>query len=187
MTILPNQRLRRGIALANSGGSPGGGSGAMETQAILEKVEGLLVPILGHMGYELIERELAMGAGRWVLRLYVDKPGGVSIDDCAQVSRGIEDVIEVEGVIPQAYALEVSSPGINRPLRRRQDFERFSGQLIRLRTVEPLGGRSNFKGMLERLEGDEIVMEVDGRHYRIPYGLLAKARLEEEIVPLKTS
>lgn len=155
----------------------------MDLQTILEKVEDLLAPIFGHMGYELIERELQMEGGRWVLRLYIDKPEGVTIDDCERASRGVEDVIEIEGLVPQAYALEVSSPGINRPLRRREDFERFQGSTIRLKTREPIAGRSNYKGTLEKLDGDEIVMDVEGRRYRIPYRLLARARVEDEGAP----
>lgn len=158
----------------------------MDTQAILQKVEELLTPVLANLGYDLIERELVMESGRWTLRLYIDKEGGVTIDDCAQASHSVEDLIEVEGVIPAGYNLEVSSPGINRPLRRREDFEKFCGSRIRLKTLEQIDGRGNYKGTLERLEGDEIVMEVDGQHYRIPFAKLAKARLDIEVIPPKT-
>ena len=157
----------------------------MDTQAILKRVEELLAPVLLNLGYELIERELVMESGRWILRLYVDREGGVTIDDCAAASHAVEDLLEVEEILPQGYNLEVSSPGINRPLRRRQDFEKFCGSKIKLKTLAPIDGRGNYKGTLERLEGDEIVMEVDGRHYRIPFDALAKARLEVEEIPPK--
>ncbi|HPQ81331.1 MAG TPA: ribosome maturation factor RimP [bacterium] len=152
----------------------------------MKRVEELLEPVLSNMGYELVERELATEGGRPTLRLYIDKEGGVTIDDCAAASRGVEDLLEVEDVMPSGYNLEVSSPGIDRPLRRRKDFERYCGSRVRIRTFEPIEGRGNFKGTLERLDGDEIVMEVDGRHYRIPFGSVAKARLDVEKIPPKS-
>jgi ribosome maturation factor RimP len=158
----------------------------MDTQAILKRVEELLAPVLSNLGYDLIERELVMESGRFTLRLYIDKEGGVTVADCETATHGVEDLIEVEGIIPAGYNLEVSSPGINRPLRRRQDFEKYCGARIRLKTLEQIDGRGNYKGTLERLEGDEIVMEVDGQHYRIPFAKLAKARLDVEEIPLKT-
>lgn len=157
----------------------------MDLQALLKRVEEVVAPVLSHLGYDLIERELSMDSGRWVLRLFIDKAGGVTLDDCERASRGVEDIIEVEGLIPHAYCLEVSSPGIPRPIRRREDFERFCGACIRLKTHAPVDGRSNFKGTLERFEGDEIVMEVDGQHFRIPYAAMAKAKLVEEPAPPK--
>ena len=153
----------------------------MDTKDILQKVEDFVSPVLENLGYELVERELAQDSGRWILRLYIDKEGGVTIDDCARASHGVEDLIEVEGLIPMHYELELSSPGINRPIRRRKDFDRFKGETIRLKTTEPVNGRSNYKGILETLDGDEIVMIVDGDRYRVPYKFLAKARLEPDL------
>lgn len=152
----------------------------MDRDVMLQQVEELVTPVLQNLGYELVEREFAQEGGRTILRLYIDKPGGVTIDDCERASRGIEDVIEVEGLIPQAYRLELSSPGIDRPLRRRADFERFRGSTVRLKTAEPVAGRSNYKGTLEGIEGDDILMVVDGSRYRVPYAKLAKARLVPE-------
>ncbi len=152
----------------------------MDIQATLEKIEERLSPALEHLGYTLIEREIVHEAGRFVLRLYIDKEGGVTIDDCERASHGVEDLIEVEELIPSSYSLEVSSPGINRPLRRRDDFQRFSGSKIKLRTREQIDGRANYKGTLEGVDGDDILMEVDGSHYRIPFQMLLKAKVEEE-------
>jgi len=139
----------------------------MDVASVLARVEETVSPVLEQLGYQLVERELVPQAGGWVLRLYIDKEGGVTIDDCARASRGI--------------ALEVSSPGVDRPLRRRQDFERYRGSTIRLKTSHPVNGRSNYKGTLEGLEGDDIVMTVDGVRYRLPISELAKARVEAKV------
>lgn len=152
----------------------------MDREGTLQRVETLLGPVLGHLGYELIERELVMDGGRWVLRLYVDKLGGVTVGDCERASRGVEDLLEVEGLLPEACRLEVSSPGIRRPIRRREDFEKYAGSRVRVRTRAPLEGRSNYVGILRRFEKDEIVLEIDGRERRIPYSELERARLEED-------
>jgi ribosome maturation factor RimP len=153
----------------------------MDVVLVLARVEETVSPVLEQLGYQLVERELVPQAGGWVLRLYIDKEGGVTIDDCARASRGIEDLIEVEELVPAKYTLEVSSPGVDRPLRRRQDFERYRGSTIRLKTHHPVNGRSNYKGTLEGLEGDDIVMTVDGVRYRLPISELAKARVEAKV------
>ncbi|MFH0799183.1 MAG: ribosome maturation factor RimP [Pseudomonadota bacterium] len=155
----------------------------MDIQATLKRVEELVSPVLENLGYELIERELILESGRWVLRLYIDREGGVTIDDCERASHGIEDLIAVEEAIPASYTLEMSSPGINRPLRRRKDFEKYRGARIRLKTLGQIDGRGNFKGTLEGLDGEHIIMEIDGTRYRVPYSELAKARIEEEKIP----
>ena len=155
----------------------------MDIQAILEKVEKEIAPALTHMGYDLIERELVLESGRFTLRLFIDKEGGVNVGDCERVSHGIGDLIEVKEIVPVAYNLEISSPGILRPLRRREDFLKYSGSIIRLKTLAPIDGRSNYKGILEGIIGDDVVMIVDETHFKIPLNMLAKARIEEEIKP----
>jgi ribosome maturation factor RimP len=94
------------------------------------------------------------------------------------VSRALEGVLDVEDLIPYRYVLEVSSPGLNRPLRRKEDFVRFAGECVKIKTKEPIEGRSNYKGILNGMDGAEILVTVDGTPYRIPYDLLAKARIE---------
>ena len=152
----------------------------MDNQAIIKKLEDLVTPVLENLGYELIEREFLNDSGRWIVRLYIDKEGGVTIDDCKRVSHGVESLIEVEEVIPVRYDLEVSSPGVNRPLRRRKDFERFSESPVRLKTLHPVNGRSNYKGILKGVDGDDILVLVDDVTHRIPLGELSRARLEQE-------
>lgn len=152
----------------------------MNTQDILKKVEEIAGPVLENLGFELVERELIMESGRWILRLYIDKEGGVTIDDCSRASRSVEDVIEIEEIVPGHYNLEMSSPGINRPLRFRRHFEKFRGSAIKLKTLHPIDGRSNYKGILDGMDGDDILMTVDGMKFRVPFAELAKARLNED-------
>jgi ribosome maturation factor RimP len=154
----------------------------MEKNEILEKVERVTRPVLDQLGYRLIEREYTHEHGQWILRLYIDKEGGVTVGDCESASRALEDLLDVELDIGHRYSLEVSSPGINRPLRYREDFEKYRGALIKLKTRYPLDGRSNYKGVIEEIAGDDIFMVVDGMRFKIPFEALAKARLEEEIL-----
>lgn len=156
----------------------------MDRHELLEKIERLVSPILDRLGYRLIEWEYGNEQGRWVVRLYIDKEGGVNIDDCERASRAVEDVIDVELDLPHAYAVEVSSPGIYRPLRRPEDFSRFKGATIRLKTLHPIDGRSNYKGVIEDVTPDAVAMVVDGMRYTIPFKALAKARLEEDMTEL---
>lgn len=149
----------------------------LDVKQIETDAERLIEPVLGNLGYGLVACEFLQDSGRWVLRIYIDKEGGVTIDDCVRASHGVEDLIAVEDFIPVGYSLEVSSPGINRPLRRREDFERSVGERVSIKTEEPIDGRKNFKGMLKGLKGDEIVMEIDGSEYRLPMEAARRAHL----------
>jgi ribosome maturation factor RimP len=150
----------------------------IDTKAIETKAEEILTPVLENLGYGFVACDFILESGRWILRLYIDKEGGVTIDDCARVSHGVEDLIAVEDIVPISYNLEVSSPGLFRPLRKREDFERYMGEQVRIRTVRPIEGRSNFKGSLAGFEDNEIVVIIDGDRYRIPFSEVHKARLE---------
>lgn len=157
----------------------------MDRETILRRVDEIVTPVLANLGYELIERELILESGRWVLRLYIDKEGGVTIDDCERASRGIETLIEVEGIVPEHYVLEMSSPGLDRPLRRKQDFEKYSGSEIRLKTEFKIDGRMNYKGTLKGIAGDDILMQIDGIDFKIPISALAKARVILKELPIR--
>ncbi|PIR25129.1 MAG: ribosome maturation factor RimP [Deltaproteobacteria bacterium CG11_big_fil_rev_8_21_14_0_20_42_23] len=149
-------------------------------KTLLQQVEDLVNPVLGYLGFRLIEREFVCESGEWKLRLYIDKEGGVNIDDCSKVSRAVGDVIEVEDLIDRPYALEVSSPGINRPLRYLEDFESHVGKVVKVKTKEKLNGRAKFKGELEKVENDTLFIRIDDEVYNVPYRELLKANVEED-------
>ncbi len=160
---------------------------AIGSEPIAEQVRRVVEPVLEADGYELVEVEWQREGGSWVLRLYVDKPGGVTIDDCQAASRTVEPILDVEEVIEPSYALEVSSPGVNRPLRKSADFERFAGQKVHVKTYGPVetapaapgaGPRKNWAGTLRGFRDGMVEVEVDGTLHRIPHEKIAKANLE---------
>lgn len=156
------------------------------TESVAEKTRALVEPIVARDGYELVEVEWVREGRSWVLRLFIDKAGEagrVGIEDCQAVSRTVETLLDVEGFIEPAYSLEVSSPGLERPLRKPQDFERFKGQKAALRTYAPLDvgekvPRKNWSGKLEGFSEGNVEIEVDGKHYKVPLDKIAKAHLE---------
>lgn len=151
----------------------------MDVVELLERIEETLTPVLNDLGVELVEREWLHEAGRWVLRLYIDREGGaITLEDCSRVSRAIEGTLDVENIIPHRYCLEVSSPGINRPLRRPKDFDRFKGERIELKSREPVQGRHHFTGILKGLEKDQIIVEDERGQWFVPFHLLKKARIK---------
>ncbi len=148
---------------------------------MIEKAEAIITPVISQLGYDLLDCEYTKDQGRWILRLFIDKnEGAVTLDDCSKVSRALEGVLDVENVVPERYSLEVSSPGLDRPLKRRSDFEKFAGQAIKLRTLRPVNNRSNYFGKLLGMRGEDIIMNVDGNEYAIPISELAKAKLEHK-------
>lgn len=149
-------------------------------QNVVATVRSLAEPIVTHSGLELVDVEFLREGGRWVLRLYIDKEGGVTLDDCQEISRQVEKLLDVEDVIEPAYVLEVSSPGIERPLKTRAHFERYAGHDVEVRTFAPIGEppRKNFKGRLLSISPDDrIRLEIDGAEYEIPLDKVAKAHL----------
>ena len=144
-----------------------------------EALIGLLEPAVATVGYELVEIEFSPASRRALLRVYVDRTDGehVTLDDCARASRVISAVLAAADPIERAYELEVSSPGFDRPLRTRAHFERFLGGEARVELVVPVDGRKRFRGRLVALDGEQLVMEVDGREWRLPLGSVHKARL----------
>ncbi len=151
----------------------------MVSRNIVEVVEGLVSPVLEQEGLELVDVTFGREGRRWVLRIFIDKPGGVTLDDCAWVSHRIEDLIEVEEVISQRYYLEISSPGLDRVLKKERDFQRFAGKWARVRIREPMEGRRNFKGRILGCEQGMLDLEdSEGRRFRFPLGEIEKARLD---------
>ena len=159
-------------------GVPGSKDGkeSVSENRIINAVESFALPILEEMGLELVEIQFRRESG-WVLRLFIDREGGVTLDDCASVSRQISSYLEVEDLIDHAYNLEVSSPGLERPLKRIEDFIRFSGRRARIKLREPRDGQRVFIGTLAGFIDKSIVLDVDGRLERFAPDAVAKARL----------
>jgi len=149
----------------------------MDSKVISNKAEGVVREVLKEAGLELVECEFVREEGGWILRVYIDKEGGVIVDDCTKASHMISGILDVEDIVPSRYSLEVSSPGLNRPLKKPADFERYKGQKIRLKTTEPLNGRGNFHGVLMGLKDSDVLVNVDGLEYAVPMDKISKARL----------
>jgi len=155
---------------------------AIGTESVKETAYRLLEPIIIREGFELVDVDWVREGAAWVLRVFVDRPGGVTIDHCQELSRTIEPVLDVEDFIEPAYNLEVSSPGLDRPLRKAADFERFTGQRAHVKTFGPVetptGLRKNWTGTLKGFKDGSVEIEVDGALHRIPHDKIAKAHLE---------
>lgn len=152
----------------------------MTVPATPAALRALLEPTLERLGFDLVAVELAGGRRRRTLRLTIDKPGGVGADDCARVSHRVSPVLDAEDPISGAYDLEVSSPGIDRPLQRRTDFARFRGYRARIRLEEGLP-RRRYTGALAGFDGDDLQVDIDGEIHRIPFASIAAAHLELDL------
>lgn len=153
--------------------------------SVVERARGLLGPVLARDGYELVDVEWVRGGGRFTLRLFIDKPGGVGIEDCQLVTRTVDPILDVEDFIENAYDLEVSSPGLDRPLRTPEHFARWAGARVHVKAYGPVDGtaegspgRKNWTGTLRGFRDGAVEVEVDGVLHRIPHDRIAKARLE---------
>jgi ribosome maturation factor RimP len=140
----------------------------------------LLEPPIEALGYELIEVEFAREGRGGVLRIYIDREAGISVDDCASVSHAVSEILDTQDPIKGHYTLEVSSPGFDRILRTRAHFERFVGERVSAELKLPIDGRRRFVGTLKSVAEDAIVVEVDGQAYSLPLDRIQKARLRPE-------
>ena len=146
-----------------------------------QKAREIAEPILAAEGLELVDVEFVNEHG-WILRLYIDKPGGgIGLDDCTRGSRAVETALDVADLIDHPYSLEVSSPGLNRPLRKPEHFQKAQGKKVKVKTYAPVGQppRKNFSGMLTGVDADAVTVDVEGAGpFRIPMREIAKAHLE---------
>ncbi|MFA5026337.1 MAG: ribosome maturation factor RimP [Candidatus Methylomirabilota bacterium] len=157
------------------------GGGASHATEVLRQIRMLAEAVAAGQGLELVEVEFRREANGWVLRIFIDHPGGVSLDHCQRMSEELGDHLDVENCIDHPYHLEVSSPGLNRPLTREEDYTRFAGQAVRLTTREAVDGQKNFRGRLIGVEGRRVLLEQPtGQRAAIPYDLILKARLQPE-------
>ncbi len=145
---------------------------------IRELVRTLVEPVVTHAGMELIDVEYGPGPSGWVLRLIIDRPGGVTVDDCADIGHLVGDLLDGRDPVPGRYSLEVSSPGINRPIKKRDDFRRFVDHRVFIKTRELIDGRRNYRGILQGIKGDLVLVSSKEGTFSIPFDKIARARLD---------
>ena len=161
----------------------------MSTEGVEKQVEELASPIVADFGLELVDVEYRQQGHQWLLCLYIDKDGGVTLDDCANFSRELSTLLDVEDVVPTAYRLEVSSPGLDRPLKKEGDFVRFAGETVKVKTRSLLDPdergytRKTFVGILHGLDGEHVVVEQNdkaGGRALLPLRDIDKANIEPQ-------
>ena len=140
----------------------------------------LLEPVVERLGYELVHVTLG-GSKTRALRMFIDAPGGITVDDCERVSRQVSDVLDVEGMVEGEYTLEVSSPGLDRPLVMQEHFERAHGKDVSIRMHSLHLGRRKFRGSLLEVRSDAVWVEADGESYELLYSEMKRANLVSEI------
>lgn len=146
---------------------------------LLRRIEDIVAPTVVGMGFEVVR--VAMSRGGGTLQIMIEPADGrpMDVEDCANVSRALSAVLDVEDPIPGAYTLEVSSPGIDRPLTREKDYVRWVGHIARMETTEPVDGRRRFKGLLLGLEGGGVRLKLDdGKEVVVPLSIVSRAKLE---------
>ncbi|MCD6352588.1 MAG: ribosome maturation factor RimP [Proteobacteria bacterium] len=144
---------------------------------IISKVHELAEPIVNELGLELVDIEFLRETQGWVLRIILDKEGGVNLNDCTKVGKELGYILEIKDVIAANYHLEVSSPGLNRSLKTLEDFEKFLGRKVSIKISEPLKGRKNFKGTLKAVQDGYIQLDIGGECWEIALQMVDKAKL----------
>ena len=154
----------------------------MDAKAIAEKVRAIAMYVAQERGLQLVHAEFTTGAQAPLVRVFIDKPGGVTHEDCAQVSLHLGTLLDVEDFIPVAYTLEVSSPGLERGLYQLDDYTRFTDSLAKIVTVTPVGNQRNFRGRIVGVQGEMIIFQdrTNGL-VEIPFHIIAKANLEIDL------
>lgn len=153
---------------------------------VVDQIREVALPLLDSKGLELVDLEFRKVGHGMVLRLFIDKSGGIMLDDCADVSRELSELLDVEEIVPCNYNLEVSSPGVNRPLTKPSDYERYAGRQVKVRTYEMVAddagnSRKTFLGQLEGLKDGVLLIRLnEGQSAAIPFDKVAKANLEFE-------
>lgn len=144
----------------------------------MQDLSELFEPVVVAMGYEFVGVEFTGGSGHGTLCVYIDREQGVDIDDCASISHQVSAILDVEDPIQQVYDLQVSSPGINRPLFKLSDYDRFVGETVKIKMDVAQSGRRNYKGALQGVVQSKIVqVEVDGETHELPFSDIGKANL----------
>ena len=141
----------------------------------------MLEPAVEGLGYELSDLEVKLGGKHGVLRVFIDKPDGIGLDDCEKISLAVSAILDVEDPLPGHYDLEVSSPGLDRKLTKIGHFQRFKGETVKVQMRFPIDGRRRFRGTLVTSDEDNIVVEVDGESHSLPLKTIDTARLVPDV------
>ena len=141
----------------------------------------LLEPAVERLGYELADLEVRLGGKGGLIRVFIDKPEGIDLDDCEKVSLAVSALLDVEDPVPGNYNLEVSSPGLDRKLTKIEHFQRFAGETVKVQMRFPVEGRRRFRGTLVSSDDENIVVEVDGESHSLPLKTIDTARLVPEV------
>ncbi|HDR14958.1 MAG TPA: ribosome maturation factor RimP [Desulfobacteraceae bacterium] len=151
-------------------------------EKIIGQVTVLVEPVIEELGFELVDVDFLTDRGRRVLRLYVDREcGGITLDECVEVSREVDGLIELEDVVPDPYVLEVSSPGLDRPLRKEKHFAAAVGRKVKVKMKKPVENRRNFTGMLESFNANLITLQIENHNVTLPVAEIEKARIVYEV------
>jgi ribosome maturation factor RimP len=156
-------------------------NGMLSDTVIIEKIENMVAPIVDDEGIELIEVEFKPVGKRWLLRIYIDRDGGVTVDDCAYVSRELARLLDVDDIVEHPYTLEVSSPGLTRQLKKSEDFARNKGKKCKIVTREEVAGKNEFTGEIGETTGDKVEIKEKIGIFTIPIYAIKKAHLEFEL------
>ncbi|MFN0117514.1 MAG: ribosome maturation factor RimP [Elusimicrobiota bacterium] len=149
---------------------------------VLLDVENLLTPVLTQASVELVDLTYQKEHGGWTLRFYLDKPGGITLDDCSKWNHEIGELLEQTNLIDRAYVLEVCSPGLNRPLRKWQDYVKFKGQKVHIKLLAPINGQKNFHGIIQDANEANVRMITDDqKDVTLPRSQIDRANLKPEI------
>jgi len=141
----------------------------------------LLEPTVERLGYELADLEVRLGSKGGMVRVFIDKPEGIDLEDCEKVSLAVSALLDVEDPVPGNYNLEVSSPGLDRKLTKVEHFQRFEGDTVNVKMRFPIEGRRRFRGTLVSSDDENIVVEVDGESHSLPLKTIDTARLVPEV------
>lgn len=145
-----------------------------------QKAEALLTPIVDSLGFELVDVEYVKEAGNWYLRGYIDKPGGITVNDCETVSRAFSDKLDEDDFIEDSYIMEISSPGLDRPLKKEKDFARSMGKSVEIRTYRPIDKQKEFCGVLTAYDSNSVTISEDGTEKTFDKKDIALVRLAIE-------
>ena len=148
---------------------------------IEKKITELAGSVAMQYAFEIVGVELTGSSRKLLIKIFIDKENGVTLDDCGKFSRALSALLDVEDPVPMAYVLEVSSPGLDRPLRALKDFQRSIGKLVRIITKARIEEQNVFTGRLNRVEGENITLSFDDKEIEIPFDQISKARLEIEL------